>query len=132
MNFFSDLIEKEKTKVCAKCKEELPLSSFAKANGNYPRSECRECGKKQSKVREKLKKQHIKPDTDYNCPVCHRTYDEIKFLGNRHGGWCLDHDHKTGEFRGWLCHDCNKALGFFKDDTKLLKSAIKYIEKECN
>jgi len=126
MSLFGDFIEK--TKVCAKCKQELPLSSFAKANGNYPRSECRDCGKKQAKIREELKKQHTKPGVDYLCPVCNRGYEDIKFNGNRHGGWCLDHDHKTGQFRGWLCHDCNKALGFFKDNVELLKSAIEYIK----
>ena len=119
------------TKVCAKCKKELPLCSFAKANGNYPRSECRMCGTKQAKIREELKKQHQKPGEDYTCPVCNRGYTDIEYLGNRKGGWCLDHDHKTGHFRGWLCHDCNKALGFFKDDAILLKSAIDYIEKNA-
>ena len=118
-----------KTKVCAKCKHELPITSFAKANGNYPRSECRECGKKQANIRKRLKEQYTKPEDNYNCPICERVYDDIKYLGNRHGGWCLDHDHKTGEFRGWLCHDCNKALGFFKDDAILLQSAINYIMK---
>jgi DNA-directed RNA polymerase subunit RPC12/RpoP len=117
-----------KTKVCAKCKKQLPLSNFAKANGNYPRSECRDCGKKQSKVREELKKLHEKPNEDYVCPVGHRSFDDIKYLGNRKGGWCLDHNHTTGVFRGWLCHDCNKAIGFFKDDVSLMKSAIKYLQ----
>ena len=119
------------TKICAKCKKELPLNFFAKANGNYPRSECRMCGTKQAKIREELKKQHQKPGKDYICPVCNRGFKDIEFLGNRKGGWCLDHDHKTGQFRGWLCHSCNKALGFFKDDTILLKSAIDYIENNA-
>lgn len=124
-NMFGEKIE---TKVCSKCKLELPITDFAKANGNYPRSECRQCGKKQHNIREALKKIHEKPDETYICPICGRGYEQIKMLGKRAGGWCLDHDHVTGEFRGWLCHDCNKALGFFKDDPNLLKSAIEYIQ----
>lgn len=27
---------------------------------------------------------------------------------------CLDHDHATGEFRGWLCDRCNKLIGMFE------------------
>lgn len=40
----------------------------------------------------------------------------------------LDHDHKTGEFRGFLCHHCNGLLGFAGDDPELLLRAIDYLE----
>lgn len=40
----------------------------------------------------------------------------------------LDHDHKTGKFRGWLCDSHNRALGHFKDDPNLLRKAIAYLE----
>ena len=39
-----------------------------------------------------------------------------------------DHSHSTGEFRGWLCRDCNLGLGRFKDDTRLLRLAAEYLE----
>ncbi len=40
----------------------------------------------------------------------------------------MDHDHETGEFRGWLCSDCNKGIGSFKDDVNLLAGAAEYLE----
>jgi hypothetical protein len=40
----------------------------------------------------------------------------------------LDHDHVTGEFRGWLCSRCNVGLGQFGDDPKLLQKAMMYLE----
>lgn len=40
----------------------------------------------------------------------------------------IDHCHNTGKIRALLCHNCNTAIGKFKDDIELLKSAIKYLE----
>lgn len=41
----------------------------------------------------------------------------------------LDHCHKTGKFRGWLCVLCNSLLGYVKDDKDTLRKAIEYLEK---
>jgi hypothetical protein len=40
---------------------------------------------------------------------------------------CIDHDHKTGKFRGWLCNRCNTAFGTFGDSVAGLRRAIKYL-----
>lgn len=44
------------------------------------------------------------------------------------GRICFDHDHKTGKFRGWICHRCNVVLGLVKDNTELLNQMLNYIE----
>jgi hypothetical protein len=38
-----------------------------------------------------------------------------------------DHDHKTGLFRGWLCHNCNMGLGHAKDSISLLHKQANYL-----
>ena len=43
------------------------------------------------------------------------------------GRICFDHCHKTNEFRGWLCHRCNLALGYVDDDIEQLKRLIAYL-----
>ena len=40
----------------------------------------------------------------------------------------LDHCHKTKKLRGFLCMNCNRGLGHFQDDPKILKEAIIYLE----
>ena len=43
------------------------------------------------------------------------------------GKICFDHNHETGEFRGWICKRCNTVLGFVKDDSELLVKLSKYL-----
>lgn len=42
---------------------------------------------------------------------------------------CVDHCHKSGMFRGWLCGRCNKGIGLLRDDPSLLEAAAAYIRK---
>jgi hypothetical protein len=44
-------------------------------------------------------------------------------------GWHVDHCHKTELVRGILCSHCNFLLGYAKDDTSILESAINYLRK---
>ena len=39
----------------------------------------------------------------------------------------IDHDHIEGSVRGLLCNSCNSMLGFARDDTRILRSAIQYL-----
>ena len=41
----------------------------------------------------------------------------------------LDHDHATGEVRGWVHPFCNKKLGQCKDDPEWLEAAARYLRR---
>lgn len=117
------------TKKCNQCLKELPITSFGFNSGaKHRRSKCRPCEKKQ--VAQRRKFDYIKPPKNHSCPICQRNEEKCAGKGGKKvGTWCLDHDHKTGKFRGWLCHDCNRALGNFKDNINLLKRALNYLEE---
>lgn len=53
------------------------------------------------------------------CEICGKT--------NGKRPLCFDHDHATGEFRGWICHRCNSALGYVRDDVDILDKMIVYL-----
>ena len=42
---------------------------------------------------------------------------------------CIDHDHKTDEVRGMLCHRCNIVIGYAQDDVNLLQLGIIYLKE---
>jgi len=120
-------------KKCTSCGLNKPLIDFTIASGgNYYRSKCKKCETAQLKMRQQLKKTHQPPTCeDYICPICKRTAIECAYEGNKKNGpWVLDHDPETGEFRGYICHTCNRSLGGFKDDEILLFNAIEYLNKK--
>lgn len=58
-----------------------------------------------------------------NCEICGIPSTELK------RGLCFDHNHETGEFRGWICMRCNTAIGLVGENKETLLSIIKYLEE---
>lgn len=71
----------------------------------------------------------IAEQQQYNCAICGQENFAMKDCSS--GALVVDHDHKTGEIRGLLCHNCNRALGLLQDNKSYLQSAINYLKK-CN
>ena len=44
---------------------------------------------------------------------------------------CLDHDHTTKKFRGWLCNKCNRGLGYLGDTVSAIRLAVRYLERNA-
>ena len=114
----------QETRLCIKCGERKPAPSFVRyGSQNQTESVCKKCRRYHLDILLNLKKKYEKPDPEtFQCPICKKK----EF--SRNMGACLDHDHKTGEFRGWICNECNSALGFFEDNLNYIRRAIPYLE----
>lgn len=60
---------------------------------------------------------------DKRCEICGTHEDDLPTR------LCMDHDHTTGEFRGWLCKPCNSGIGHLGDSADRVASALKYLEQ---
>lgn len=133
------------TNRCSTCKQYKPVENFNKNRSNKTglHNQCRECQKlwkpspealaiSRQKTREwnRKKVSGFTPEDFKNklteqegkCAVC----------GTSDSGptdWHADHDHKTGQKRGVLCHKCNTGLGLFNDNTDTLERAIMYLNQ---
>jgi len=63
-------------------------------------------------------------DSVIACEVCKSPLDAS---GTGRRGKCIDHCHVSGEVRGVLCNNCNRALGLFQDSIDSLQNAIIYL-----
>ena len=139
------------TKQCTFCGEIKPLSAYRSRGGaesHLLKSRCNTCLFKQHKqwvvenperVREyrnkdswtlakRCARRGITPEQlidryerqEECCAICKI---EIELIDS-----AIDHNHETGEFRGILCKQCNRALGMFKDSSTVLRNAVEYLE----
>ena len=58
---------------------------------------------------------------DNKCKICLGEFSNI--TPN------IDHCHTTNKVRGILCGSCNRGLGHFKDNIKVLTKAINYLQE---
>jgi hypothetical protein len=125
------------TRVCNKCGEEKHEDDFAyRYSGNNGirelRNDCKKCQRYQTSAVSRLKKLYPPPDKHtYCCPICNRTKEEMTGFKNnpkQDNPFVLDHDHKTGKARGYICNYCNVAISRFNEDIQAMYNAIKYLQ----
>lgn len=59
----------------------------------------------------------------FTCAAC----DDSEPAGR---GWFVDHCHTSGRVRGVVCHFCNTAAGFLRDDPDRALAMAVYLERE--
>lgn len=55
------------------------------------------------------------------CALCQRVFNQGRIKP------CVDHCHKTGIFRGLLCHACNRGIGLLQESIEILSRASAYL-----
>lgn len=94
-----------------------------KTHDQFPkhRTVCKVCYNERERLRKYETRYGLKGDEadklkEDGCEICGSE-------NNLH----IDHNHGTGEVRGVLCNNCNRALGMFQDDPHLLLDAAHYL-----
>jgi Autographiviridae endonuclease VII len=112
-------------KRCGKCKKVWPIEMYTtnKKSRDGRDWTCRVC----HRIMTRIHRLGLHPDVagtpmpdDGRCEVC----------GTQPPNWglCLDHNHTTGAFRGWLCNSCNSALAFAADSADRLRALAAYLD----
>lgn len=63
------------------------------------------------------------------CAICNTKGDIHEMGFTTRPTLHIDHCHTTSAVRGLLCHSCNLGIGHLRDDTNIMKQAIKYLTK---
>lgn len=124
--------ERPEAAVCILCSRDI---SLARRDGRFQRADimyCRDCGRDSRDAR-RFVQYGVRPE-EYEsalacgCQICGKVIPALD----------VDHDHdccpanrrSCGEcVRGFLCGDCNRALGLFRDDVESLKKAVAYLTR---
>ena len=122
------------TKICNTCNKERNLKYFSKrtySSGNVGHQpKCKDCERSK-------RRQYYKPNekTRQQLKISNEFYEELmkteecSICGNTLTKKCIDHCHDTKKIRGVLCNNCNTGLGLFKDNVRVMRIAIQYLEQ---
>lgn len=142
------------TKVCPRCKRELPREEFGKRYNGYSPSLCKPCSAEKAReyrakalasdnaaeIRERERRSNRRTQLRKKYGITPEDYDAM--LAEQ-GGVCavcgglpdrdrdhfdVDHCHKTGIVRGLLCSSCNRSIGLLGDDPDRILRAALYVE----
>lgn len=138
------------TKKCKSCGETKPRDHFhlAKTNADGYRNKCKSCEAEEhrkwrqsnpERYREIYQRANHKSNLHSRFGITVDEYDQLVALSDGRCAICgesesrdrrlsLDHDHRTGRIRGFLCSRCNLVLGQVDDDKSLLLSAVEYLK----
>lgn len=61
------------------------------------------------------------------CKICQQPEKSVDPKTNKIRRLAVDHCHASSKIRGLLCSHCNRGLGYFKDRTDILQTAINYL-----
>ena len=124
-----------KYKICNVChiiknqEEDFEYNQNDKQGRPTTRPSCRKCrvkinGKNMPKS-EKNRMNAIKPKPHqlFICPICQKVS-----IPDVTANIVIDHDHRTGMAREWICDSCNTGIGRFQDSPEMLEKISKYIK----
>lgn len=67
---------------------------------------------------------------EFRCAVCRAELPKMNDINNKATlRRALDHNHKTGKVREFLCSRCNMGIGQMGDSPELLEAAAAYLRK---
>jgi hypothetical protein len=143
-------------KICPKCKYWYEASDFNKnkSKSDGLSTYCRDCAKKcalesarrhrdtqrmyyiQNKERTKDSRREANwrahgiqlTEVEFHKRLLEQKYKCAICFERPNHRLAVDHDHYTGRVRGLLCKNCNRALGYFKDNMEHLQNAVGYLK----
>lgn len=124
------------TKTCRRCGISKNIFDFERNQKTIKgriarRGECKECRVRKKPLKANIRKEYEKNNPkqsigeEFCCPIC-----KVKFLRQYTNDVVLDHDHSTGEARGYICRNCNSGMGQMEDSPQILMRATKWLQKK--
>jgi transcription elongation factor Elf1 len=125
--------DKFEFKICNVCHCIKSVENFARnqnnLHGTIRRPSCNKCRTTidkrapRTKQAKQMEKQRPKVGEPFLCPICRK-----RSIVGITAKIVADHDHYTGNIRGFICDSCNTGLGRFKNGENYLMNAVNYIK----